>query len=257
MLTRLGNKRKLSSKLAQVFPKHKMRIEPFFGAGGAYFTLPKPQYAVLNDLDDDVCNLYQVLLTNRADLHRQIRILPMTQSLVKHWFKTRETEPLMKAVRFVFLSNFTYLGKGNTLRVSLDNSKQLLLDSIEETFLHLEHAKITNVDFREVVPQISFSKKLLRHEHCFMYLDPIYLDTEHYYKVPKWTKDDTYDCFELMQNSGMPCGMSEFDHPFIMEQIKTRGLFYTDMGTRQNIKNRRRELFISNYPVRQQIKLEL
>lgn len=247
MLTRLGNKRKISGQLAQHFPQHKMRIELFFGAGGSYFTLPKPQYAVLNDLDDDVTNLYQIILERRADLHEQIRMMPISMGLVKYWKKNQETDPMKKALRFLLLSNFTYLGKGNTLRIGLDNTKQNLINAIEPTFLALENVKILNVDFREVISKVSFSERLMKKENGFVYLDPVYLDTEHYYKVPKWTKDDTADCFEIMKSCGMKCAMSEFDHPFVIEQAERKGLIINEVGQRQNVKNRRMELLITNY----------
>lgn len=87
VLTRLGNKRKMKTQLSQFFPKHKMRIELFFGAGGSYFYLPKPKYAILNDLDDDVYNLYKVILNNKEELIHQVKLMPITENLVKYWKK--------------------------------------------------------------------------------------------------------------------------------------------------------------------------
>lgn len=253
LLTRMGNKRKIVNHLKEVFPEHKLRIEPFFGAGGAYFYLPKPKYAVLNDLDGDVTNLYLQVIEKPQELSDAIASMPISQHLVTHWKNHQETDPLRRAVRFLLLSNFTYLGKGDTLRVSLGNEKQLLLDAIYPTLNALADARITGVDFREVMAQISFSNKLLKKDEAFMYLDPVYLDTEYSYQVPKWTKDDTHDCFEMMGCSGVRCAMSEFDHPFVLEQVKKRRLHVYEVGTRRNIKNRRRELVITNYPVSRQM----
>ena len=126
---------------------------------------------------------------------------------------------------------------------------------MEPTFLALEHAKIVSVDFRDVICKISFSEKLLRKDDTFVYLDPVYLDTEHYYRVPKWTKEDTADCFELMANSGMKCALSEFDHPFILEQALKFGFEVIELGTRQNIKNRRKEVLVVNYEVNSQMRM--
>jgi DNA adenine methylase len=41
--------------------------------------------------------------------------------------------------------------------------------------------------------------------------------------------------------------MSEFDHPFILEQAKQRNLNVITIGERQNLKNRRTEILITNY----------
>lgn len=247
MLVRFGNKRRLAGELYSHFPEHRMRIELFFGAGGSYFNMPKPKYAILNDLDDDVTNLYIVLQNNYQQLQNEIAKLPISMSLMKYWKVNLETDPVKKAVRFLFLSNFSYLGKGDTIRLGLDNAKQSLLDSIEPCFLQIANAKILNVDFRNVLEKISFTKGLNDKEKAFAYLDPVYLDTINNYRVPKWTKDDTIDCLEIMCNSGIKSAMSEFSHPFVIKEAKRRDLRIITIGERSNIKNKKIEILITNY----------
>lgn len=237
----------MHTNLASHFPKHKMRIELFFGAGGSYFYLPKPQYAILNDLDDDVTNLYLVIQNHLEEFRRQIELVPISETLVKHWKRNQEQCPVKKAVRFVFLSNFTYMGKGDTLRLGLDNAKESILKNLDQTFELLKNVKITNRDFRQVLSKISFSKGLNDKELCFVYLDPVYLDTEHYYKVPNWNESDSLDCLEIMVSCGIKCAMSEFDHPFILAAARQRGLNIIKLKSRANIKNRRTEILITNY----------
>lgn len=247
ILTRLGNKRKIVKNLVDFFPPHKMRIELFFGAGGSYFYLPKPKYCILNDLDDDVFNLYMVVLKNSDNLKKEICRVPLSQSLIKYWKANRETNEVLRAVRFLFLSNFTYMGKGDTLRLGLDNAKLTLLNNIDKTLLDLKTAKITNLDFREVLPKISFSKSVNDKEKCFVYLDPIYFETEHYYNVPEWSRDDTADCIEIVHSSGIKTAMSEFPHPYVLSEAKRLGLNVFPVKNRSNIKNRNTEILITNY----------
>lgn len=247
ILTRMGNKRRLANKLAAHFPPHKMRIDLFFGAGGAFFKLPTPKYSILNDLDDDVTNLYKILLTAPQELYRAIEIMPIAESLMRHWYKHTETDPIKKALRFLLLSNFSYLGTGRTLRVGLDNAKETLLSNIYPTFEIIKNCKILNKDFRDVIPSISFTKGLNDRENCFVYLDPVYLDTEHNYRVPKWTKDDTVDCLEIMNNCGIRSAMSEFSHPTVVAEAKQRGLNIIPIGERSNIKSRSVEILITNF----------
>lgn len=256
ILTRPGNKRRIIKKLVKHFPAHKMRIELFFGAGGSFFYLPKPKYSILNDFDDDVVNLYLVIQKRKEDLRREIEILPISESLVNHWKKNTETDPVLKAVRFLLLSNFTYLGKGDTLRVGLDNAKESILKNLDATFDYLRNCKIVSRDFRDVLKMISFSKKLNDKQHCFVYLDPIYFETEYFYKVPNWTFKDTIDCLELMITCGIKCAMSEFNHPMVIAEAKKRGLNVITIGERKNIKNRKIEILITNYS-NDQISFEL
>lgn len=247
MLVRLGNKTELSDKIYSYFPAHRMRIELFFGAGGMFFNSPKARFNVLNDLDDDVTNLYLVVNNQKDELYRAVELMPISTSLMKHWQNNEEADPVRKAIRFLFRSNFTLMGKGQTLKIEGSHSKRNLLHRIDEVYEQLGGAIITNYDFREVVGKISFSKKKISRDQAFIYLDPVYLGTTHWYKVPKWTKDDTYDCFEIMSNEGIPAAMSEFRHPFVLAEAKRRGFPIIPIVSRRNIGNRKEEILITNY----------
>jgi len=247
ILTRLGNKRRMCVDLEKHFPDHNMRIELFFGAGGSFFYLPKAKYSIVNDLDDDVFNLYMVIKNNLEEFRSEILKVPISESLLVFWKKNHESDNIMKAVRFVFLSNFSYMGKGDTLRLGLDNAKECILKNLDKTFEMLKDVKIMNRDFRDVLHRISFAKGLNGKERCFIYMDPVYLDTEYYYKVPNWTQNDTIDCLEIMINSGIRAAMSEFDHPLIISEAKKRNLNIIFVKSRTNIKNRRNEILITNY----------
>ena len=229
------------------FPPHKMRIDLFFGAGGAFFGLPKPQYAILNDLDDDVINLYFIIQQRRDDFISEFLKLPISSSLVKYWKKNHETDPLKKALRFILLSNFTYLGKGDTLRLGLYDQKKVMISKIDQVFLELANVKLCCYDFRDVISKIEFSDRVCRKEKAFLFLDPIYLDSEHTYKVPKWKEKDTIDCLDLMISSGIKSAMCEFNHPTVVEQSKKRGLNVIPIKERRNIKKRSAEILITNY----------
>jgi DNA adenine methylase len=247
ILTRPGNKRKLAVDIYQYFPEHKLRITLFFGAGGMFFYTPKAKYNIVNDLDDDVTNLFLVVLNQKEELTRLLEQMPISQSLFKYWKDNQETDPVKKAIRFLLLSNFSYLGKAGTMRLGLDNTKELLLERIEPTFKALNSTKILTSDFREVIPQISFSKKLVTKDDSFLYLDPVYLGKEHTYKIPKWTKDDTIDCLDIMKNEGIRAAMSEFKTKFVVEEAKKRGFCIVPVKGRQSVKNRNQEILITNY----------
>ncbi|MVO09769.1 hypothetical protein GOQ30_11425 [Flavobacterium sp. TP390] len=241
----------MCKELFNCFPEHKMRIELFFGAGGSYFHTPLPKYSILNDYDDDVTNLYHVVMNNRHEFEYQLTILPITESLIDYWKCNTEIEPIRKALRFIFLSNFTFVGKGDTLRLGLDNSKKTILKNIENTFLRLQNAKITNDDFRNVIGKISFSKKVLPKDKCFVYLDPNYLDRDNNYKLKNWTVKDTEDCFKIMVNCGIKCALSEFHYEPILDFASDYKMNVTTLKTRKNIKNRNTEILVTNYEIQQ------
>ncbi|UKB81243.1 DNA adenine methylase [Chryseobacterium sp. MEBOG07] len=209
--------------------------------------MPEPKYSILNDLDDDVTNLYLVVKQSPEKLKEEILKVPISESLLKYYKRNLESDPVQKAVRFLLLSNFSYLGKGDTLRVGLDNAKKTILKNIDHTFLKLQNCKILNKDFREVLPTISFTKGLNDKENCFIYLDPVYHETEHWYKVPNWKKSDTLDCLDLLNSCGIKAAMSEFSSDFVINAATERNLNIIYLKERRNIKNTRTEILITNY----------
>ncbi len=229
------------------FPKHRMRIELFFGAGGSFFYLEKPKFSILNDYDSDVYNLYLQVLNNFEKLKKAIELLPVSEDLINYWRKNLESDPLKKAIRFLLLSNFTYLGKGDTIRLGINHDKRNLINRLEPTLQFLSDSKITNCDFREVLPKISFQEKVTPKSDCFVYMDPVYLGTEHYYKVPKWSVNDTEDCFRIMQDCGINTAMSEFNHECVLDFASDYNMNVIYLKDRQNIKNTRTEILITNY----------
>jgi DNA adenine methylase len=62
-----------------------------------------------------------------------------------------------------------------------------------------------------------------------------------------FNEDDSNDLFNCLEESECKWAMSEFDHPFILEQAKQRNLNVIIIGERQNLKNRRTEILVTNY----------
>ena len=67
-----------------------------------------------------------------------------------------------------------------------------------------------------------------------------------------FNENDSNDLFDCLEETGCKFAMSEFDHPFILKQAELRGLNIIYIGERQNLKNRRVEVLITNYENRQQ-----
>lgn len=250
MLRRLGNKTQLAAEINSHFPKHKAYIELFFGAGGMFFNKPPAKFNFVNDLDDDVVNLF--MLNDRVDeLVFQLKRMPISSSLFKHWRHNKEIDPVRKALRFLLLSNFSYMGKGETLRFSADNPKKMILKSIDDTFNQLENVKIMNYDFRQVLEKISFSKTVLSKDETFIYLDPEYFGTESNYNTPQFTFKDIKSCFELMSDCGIRCAMSGFSDKEINKLIQKHNFNSISIKERRTLKNRNNEILITNYDSRQ------
>lgn len=247
ILLRLGNKQRIAMDIQKYFPQHKIYIEPFFGAGGMFFNKPKVKHNIVNDLDGDVFNLYQIVLNQKDDLMELYKITPYHSDLSKHWAKHKEDEPLKKAMRFLFLSNFVLNGRGYNLsygaaacgRRTTEDFKILL----DKTFDLISGVQFMNVDFRKFFNNFQIRETEEQH---FIYCDPPYLGTGDNYSH-SFTEQDSSELFDLLIQSKCKFAVSEFDHPFILEQAQKNGLNTLIIGERQNLKNRRTEILITNY----------
>jgi len=222
ILRRLGNKKKLAKKLQTYFPPHKIYIEPFFGAGGMFFNKPKAKYNIVNDLDSDVFNLFQVV------------------------------EPIKKALRFLLMSNFTYMGKMDCIKWAARNEKESFYKKIDLCFEYFYGCRFNNCDFKKFLNDLQINETDIKRNQTFIYSDPPYLETvDTYSDSDTWKQSDSSDLFDSLQKTGCKFAYSEFDHPFILQQAKERKLNVHIIGERQNLKNRRIEILVTNYELNQ------
>lgn len=242
ILRRLGNKKKIAKEIQKYFPPHKIYIEPFFGAGGMFFNKPKAKYNIVNDLDSDVFNLFQCVMNRREELEKAFYLMPIHSDLLQYWKHNQETEPIKKALRFLFLSNFTFLGHGDSLKFGTENPKNTIYKYLDFTFEYIKDVQFNNLCFIDFFKSFQIKNK----KEYFIYCDPPYLETGYNYKNG-FTKADSLDLFNALQKTGCKWAMSEFNHPFILDQAKKRGLNVHIIGERQNLKNRRTEILLTNY----------
>lgn len=247
ILRRLGNKQAIAKDIIKYFPEHKIYIEPFFGAGGMFFNKRKAQHNIMNDLDSDVFNLFDIVVNRKNDFLELLELTPYSSELFEYWKTNKETEPLRKALRFVYLSNFGFLGQETCIKMDTRNHKENALLNLNKTIAFLKDCslKFTNNDFRKAIKSISLSEEN-NIEKTFIYCDPPYLGTADNYSN-SFTEQDSIDLFDCLQATGCKFAMSEFDNEFILNQAKERGLNVIIIGERKNLKNRRTEILITNY----------
>ncbi|RYC69759.1 DNA adenine methylase [Spirosoma sordidisoli] len=244
ILTRPGNKRKLAQTILTHFPEHDLYIEPFFGAGGMFFNKPQVKHNIVNDYDSEVYNLFKVIVDRKEELARFWEIMPIHEDLWKYWKENTESDPIRKAARFLFFSNFSFMGRMTTLKFDRSNTYWLVLMRLNEIHKQLQGVQLMNCDFRDVLRRISIRKG--SHQKAFIYADPPYLDTKGG-NYDAFGKQDSIDLFNCLLASGCKFAISEFDHPFILELARINHLRVIPIGERQNMKNRRMEILITNY----------
>lgn len=247
ILNRLGNKSRIAKDIICHFPKHRIYIEPFFGAGGIFFSKRKAECNILNDLDSDVFNLFNVIIGGKDEFKKAFYLMPIHSDLLNYWKSNKEIDPIKKALRFVLLSNVSFLGVGKGIKYgSGENHKKDIYLYLEDVYSMINDVQFMNTDFRNVIDSISWKKDRNDKEKTFMYADPPYLGTNDNYSQ-SFTENDTIDLFDVCVKSGVPFAISEFDHPSVLELAKHHNLEVITIGERQNLKNRRTEILVVNY----------
>ena len=169
-------------------------------------------------------------------------MMPIHSDLLDYWKKNKETDPIKKALRFLFLSNLTFMGKPNNIKYGTENPKNSLYKNIDKTFELINDVQFMNLDFNKFLNSIQIKDP----NQTLIYCDAPYLETDDNYSS-SFTEDQSNDLFNTLQETGCKYAMSEFDHPFILEQAEKRELNVVIIGERQNLKNRRIEVLITNY----------
>jgi len=222
-----GGKRQLLSEIRKYIPKRiKIYFEPFLGGGAVYFDI-QPRNAVINDINQELINVYKVIKHNVDDL-----IIDLSKHIneKEYYYRIRDLDrteeyvnlsPVEKASRIIYLNRTCYNGLfrvnsqghfnvpfGNYKKPNFEN--KILLKAVSD-FLNKIDVSILNDDFETVLEQ---AKK-----GDFVYLDPPYdpisdtssftgydlngFSTEDQVRLKKvFDKLNTKGCKVLLSNSG-------------------------------------------------------
>ena len=244
ILRRLGNKSKIAADIIQYFPPHKIYIEPFFGAGGMFFNKPKAQYNIVNDIDSDVFNLFQVVSNQKEELEKAFFEMPIHSDLLEYWKANKETDSIRRALRFLLLSNFTFMGTGEIIKYGDNNVKSVFYERIDLCSKMIFDVQFYNGDFRK------FFKILDKRNitESFIYADKPYSETNDNYSND-WTAQDDIDLLQVLDSTNIKYAVSEFEGSHFQSLALEKGLNKIVIGERRNLKNRRIEILLCNYQI--------
>lgn len=79
-----GGKQQLASKIVSLFPAHKIYCEPFTGGAAVFFAKPQAPAEIINDINSEVVNFYEVLQHGFPALQAEISISLHSRKLHQH-----------------------------------------------------------------------------------------------------------------------------------------------------------------------------
>lgn len=104
-----GGKWMLAPWIISHFPKHRVYVEPFGGAGSVLMRKDRAYAEIWNDLDGDVVNLFRVLRSDEADrLVNELRLTPFARAEFAEAYQA--TEDAVEQARRLVIRSFMGFG---------------------------------------------------------------------------------------------------------------------------------------------------
>lgn len=95
-----GSKWGIAKWIIDFFPEHHSYLEPFFGSGAVLFNKSRSHIETVNDLDDNVVNLFDWIKQDPERLAHEIYYTPYARQVYEDAFALVPTDSLGKAVNF-------------------------------------------------------------------------------------------------------------------------------------------------------------
>lgn len=177
-----GSKWNIAGQIVSMIPKHHSYVEPYFGSGAIMFNKGPSNIETINDLDNDVVNLFRCIKEDSEKLASLVVATPYSRVEYDEAFENSQNimDPYEKAVRFLikcwqghgFRTNGYKCGwkndvQGREKSYSLWNWYRLP-NWIIEIAERLRTVQIENKPAIDVIKRFNFS-------NVFMYIDPPYL----------------------------------------------------------------------------------
>ena len=221
-----GGKQNLISTILPMIPDHKLYCEPYIG-GGAIFWAKEPSHVeVINDLNGEVINFYEVMQTQFEELyemvqatlhsrkqHHDAKVIYQNSHLFNEvdrawafWVQCNQSFSCKIA------GSWAYARKGNSCEKKTGNSK--------ERFKSVFKQRLTGVQI-----ECNNALQVIRSRDCedaFIYCDPPYpkSDQGHY---KGFTMDDFMELLDTLSNLKGKFLLSSYDYPELTSYAKKQG----------------------------------
>ena len=96
-----GSKHRIASKIVELLPPHNAWVEAFCGSCAVTLAKPPVPIEIINDMDNQVVNLFNQLREHQDELCRLIALTPYASSEYLVAREHQECSPLEKARQFL------------------------------------------------------------------------------------------------------------------------------------------------------------
>jgi|TARA_Y100000310_G_scaffold142178_1_gene141633 DNA adenine methylase len=259
-----GGKYEMSRILVPLIPPHQRYIEVFAGGLSMFFRKTKAKWNVLNDIDNNIVNLYMCVINKYEELIKTLFWLPKSRKLfidfreeVKEKGDIKIPDPYI-AAKYLYCIRNSFNKLIHTPFSKVGDMNRDWDTELNYSRKYLGGATIENLDFAELI------EKYPPREEDFWYLDPPYFiatDKGDYY-MNNFSKEDHFRFKEAVDkiNEGGAKFMISYDY---REEVKDLYSNYNIeiinwkyAGTTGEAKKKpRKEFIVMNYKPTSQIHL--
>lgn len=261
----MGGKAAVAKKIVSYLPQHEAYIEVFAGSAAVFFNKPRSPVEVINDINDELIDMYRVVRDEGLSVIRAVGWMPYARSLFQEAMqiyqssKFAEIDRISRAIIFIYIHKIMFnkysphFSAGH--KVCLDYNMNLM-KRLWKSRLRLDNVMIECLKFDDLI------KKYDKGDNTVFYCDPPYyvtLKKKEYYKF-KFEQRHHDKLAEMLKNLNSKFLLSYDDVPEIRKMYdwaifnKLR-FTYTSSTVQDGEGQAKEELLISNYELPKQEEL--
>ncbi len=250
----VGGKARMAKHIIPFIPQHTGYIEVFGGAASVLFTKTPSKWEVLNDLDGNLMNFWDVVQNSYDELIHSFEYELVSRQKFnfykQKYLQNDYIDNIERAKIFYYLnkSDFGADMKNPIFGVGKDRSR-LRLEQIKSD-IELSHERLIKV----IIEHKNFVDifKIYDDKNSFFYIDSPYRNTKQYI-TGKFTDEQYYQLCDCCSNAKGKWLYTINDDLFIRELFKEFNIFTQDVpysiSKNQNGRYKNKELIITNYNI--------
>ena len=252
----MGGKSGSIKMILLLIPEHKTYIEPFFGGGWVFFAKEPCKIEVLNDINGDLINFFEVLRTQYDEFIHRFDFVIKSKDLFLEYRQTISNQsltPLERAFRFYYVNQNAFGGLMRYNQKGICNSpfcgnpdykrtngNMWDFNKLKDAHNRIKATFIENDTYQKII------KKYDR-DYSFFFLDPPYICSD-----GKYNGTNNFDYDELLNQCRNIKGKflltlnAEFEEKFKEFKIVPNDVHYSIGCTTESSKEYS-EIIIMNY----------
>jgi DNA adenine methylase len=237
-----------------LIPDHHTYVEVFSGSAKLLFAKAPAKFEVLNDKNGEVTNFFRVCKHRTSELAELLELECIHADRFRELRNGVPTDELERALRFVYLTWYSFGGKGEHFAQSSAAAKSVrkpitrVRALLAETARRLASVQIETQDFSTILRRYDA-------DTTFFYLDPPYVAFGSNGRYEPMTVAAREGLFSQLAGLRGRFLLSFDDHPEIQRRAADYGLHVRQVSVlyslsgRSEQRKRAAELLMANYPI--------